>query len=126
MIFGGWIIVAINALFEGAPFPALVACAAMLTLLGLFAFFRRYNLIQSSFTAGVELAATVTSIVPFFSDRLVYYEYDFMGQRYACRNRVKMTAPVKRLRERQPTIVLARAAKPHVAFIKDIYLERLK
>ncbi|MBK9210389.1 MAG: hypothetical protein IPL71_19710 [Anaerolineales bacterium] len=55
MIFGGWVIYFIDAVFEGEFTRFLVIFAVILTALGLLTFFWRYRLITFTFLNGVEI-----------------------------------------------------------------------
>lgn len=123
MIFGGWAIFGIDALFEGHFTTALAIFAAILTPCGLLTFFWRYNLIVSTFVNGVELIGRVTEIKSFDKDQIIHYQYEFNGQHHQYRNRVKKNAYAKKLRQGQQVALLAHEKTPHIAFIKEIYLE---
>jgi hypothetical protein len=130
MIFGGWVIYGIDALFEGRATLFLAVIAAILTPLGLLTFFWRYRLIVSTFVNGVETSGQVTSIETIStgkrrSDYIIHYEYDLHGQRYEFRNRVKKNGYVKTLKQGQKVHLLAHEKTPHIAFIKEIYLETI-
>ena len=123
MIFGGWAIYGIDALFEGRFTTALAIFAALLTPCGLLTFFWRYNLIVSTFVNGMELIGRVTEIKSFDKDQIIHYQYEFNGQHHQYRNRVKKNAYAKKLRQGQQVTLLAHEKTPHIAFIKEIYLE---
>jgi hypothetical protein len=130
MIFGGWVIYGIDALFEGRVTFFLAAVAAMLTPLGLLTFFWRYRLIVSTFVNGVETSGQVTSIETISTgkrrrDTIIHYEYELNGQKYEFRNRVKKNSFVKTLKQGQQVHLLAHEKTPHIAFIKEIYLESI-
>ena len=123
MIFAGWAIYGIDALFEGHFTTALAIFAAILTPIGLVTFFWRYNLIVSTFVNGVEIAGQVTEIKSFDKDHIIHYQYEFNGQPHQYHNRVKKNAYAKKLRQGQRVNLLAHPKTPHIAFIKEIYLE---
>ena len=130
MIFGGWVIFVIDKLFEGEFTLFLLAFAAICTPLGLLAFFWRYRLIISTFENGAETHGQVTEIRTIStgkksSDYIIHYEYQLNGQTYQYRNRVKKNSFVKTLRQGQQVTLLAHGKTPHIAFIKNVYLEDL-
>jgi hypothetical protein len=126
MIFGGWAIFAIDAAFAGRFTFFLAVFAAILTPLGVITFFWRYRLIVSTFSAGVEIPGRVIEMYMVGKDYVVRYEYDFKDQSYQYQNRVKKQDYVEKLRVNQQVILLAHEKTPHIAFIKDLYLESLK
>jgi hypothetical protein len=121
MIFGGWVIYGIDALFEGRVTFFLAAVAAMLTPLGLLTFFWRYRLIVSTFVTSIETISTGKRR----RDTIIHYEYELNGQKYEFRNRVKKNSFVKTLKQGQQVHLLAHEKTPHIAFIKEIYLESI-
>ncbi len=128
MIFAVWVIYGIDALFEGRATFFLAVVASILTPLGLLTFFWRYRLIVSTFVNGVETSGQVTSIDTISTgksrkDYIIHYEYDLNGQKYEFRNRVKKNSYVKTLKQGQQVHLLAHEKTPHIAFIKEIYLE---
>lgn len=125
MIFGGWAIFGIDALFEGHFTTALAIFAAILTPIGLLTFFWRYSLIVSTFANGVEITGRVTEIKSFDKDQIISYQYEFNGQAHQYRNRVKKNAHAKALRQGQLVNLLAHEKTPQIAFIKEIYLESI-
>ena len=125
MIFAGWVIYGIDALFEGHFTTALAILAAILTPIGLVTFYWRYNLIVSTFVNGVELTGRVTEIKSFDKDQVIHYQYEFNGQSHQYRNRVKKNTYAKKLRQGQQVNLLAHEKTPHIAFIKEIYLENI-
>ncbi len=125
MIFAGWVIYGIDALFEGHFTTALAILAAILTPIGLVTFYWRYNLIVSTFVNGVELTGRVTEIKSFDKDQVIHYQYEFNGQPHQYRNRVKKNTYAKKLRQGQTVNLLAHEKTPHIAFIKEIYLENI-
>ena len=130
MIFAGWVIVAIDAIFGGRAAFFLVTFAAILTPIGLVTFFSRYRLIASTFANGTEITGRVTEINTISSggkskDYLISYEYSLNGRIYHYRNRVKTNAFAKKLREGQRVNLLVHKKTPQTAFIKDFYLESL-
>lgn len=130
MIFAGWVIFIIDKLFEGEFTLFLLVFAAICTPLGLLAFFWRYRLIISTFENGTETRGQVTEIRTISSgkksgDYIIHYQYQLNGQAYQYRNRVKNKAFAKTLRQGQQITLLAHTKTPHIAFIKDIYLEDL-
>ena len=130
MIFAGWAIYGIDALFEGHFTTALAILAAILTPSGLVTFYWRYNLIVSTFVNGVEMAGYVTEINTYSSgkntsDYIIEDQYEFNGQPHQYRNRVKKNAYAKKLRQGQQVTLLAHEKTPHIAFIKEIYLEHI-
>jgi hypothetical protein len=125
MIFGGWVIYAIDALFEGKATFFLAIFAAILTPIGLLTFFWRYKLIKSTFENGIEISGLVTEINTIAKDFIIHYEYNFKEKNYRFRNRVKKNASAQNLKQGQQVILLAHEKTPHIAFIKNIYLEYL-
>lgn len=123
MIFGGWVIYFIDRLFEGSFTFYLLVFAAICTPLGLAAFFWRYRLITVTFANGSETHGKVTEIRTISSDYIIHYEYSFNGKSYRYRNRVKKNDFAKRIRQNQSVTLLAHEKTPHIAFIKDLYLE---
>ena len=130
MIFAGWVIFIIDKLFEGEFTFFLLVFAAFCTPLGLLAFFWRYRLIASTFENGTETHGRVTEIRTISTgkksgDYIIHYEYQLNGQMYQYRNRVKKNSFVKALRQGRQVTLLAHGKTPHIAFIKDVYLEDL-
>lgn len=125
MIFGGWVIFAIDAVFQGKATFFLAIFAAILTPLGLLTFFWRYWLIVSTFANGTETIGQVTEINTISKDYIIRYEYNFNGPKYKFSNRVKKNSFVKKLRRGQQVNLLAHEKTPHIAFIKEIYLENI-
>ncbi len=128
MIFGMWAIYLVDALFEGHFTTSLAVLAAILTPIGLVTFYWRYNLIVSTFVNGVEVKGIVTDIQTIFGsksnkDYLIHYEYNFNGQQYEFKNRVKKNAHARTLKKGQQVNLLLHEKTPHIAFIKEIYLE---
>ncbi|MBK8784800.1 MAG: hypothetical protein IPO22_24120 [Anaerolineales bacterium] len=130
MIFAGWVIYGIDALFEGHFTTALAIFAAILTPIGLLTFFWRYNLIVSTFVNGAELTGHVSEINTIIRgkrnrDYIIHYQYEFKGQAHQYRNRLKKNSRVEKLRQGQQVNLVAHPKTPHIAFIKEIYLEQL-
>ena len=130
MIFGGWVIYAVDAVFEGRAVFFLAIFAAILTPFGLLTFFWRYRLIISTFENGMEIPGQVTEIVTISTgkkrkDYIVHYEYNFKGQKYQYSNRVKKNNFAQALKQGQQVTLLAHEKTPHIAFIKEIYLENI-
>lgn len=128
MIFPGWVIYGIDALFQGRATFFLAIFAAILTPLGLLTFFWRYNLIVSTFMNGTEITGQVIEITTIRTgknrrDTIISYMYDLNGKAYQFRNRVKKNSYAKNLRQGQQVNLLAHEKTPHIAFIKEIYLE---
>ncbi|MBL8079780.1 MAG: hypothetical protein JNM55_17565 [Anaerolineales bacterium] len=128
MIFAGWVIYGIDALFQGRATFFLAIFAAILTPLGLLTFFWRYNLIISTFMNGTEITGQVAEITTIRNgknrqDIIISYMYDLNGKAYQFRNRVKKNSYAKNLRQGQQVNLLAHEKTPHIAFIKEIYLE---
>lgn len=123
MIFGGWAIFGIDALFEGHFTTVLAIFAAILTPIGIITSFWRYSLIISTFANGVEITGHVSEIKSVDKDQIIHYQYEFNGQPHQYRNRVKKNAYAKKLRQGQQVTLLAHEKTPHIAFIKEIYLE---
>ncbi len=128
MIFAGWVIYGIDALFQGRATFFLAIFAAILTPLGLLTFFWRYNLIVSTFMNGTEITGQVIEITTIRTgknrrDTIISYMYDLNGKAYQFRNRVKKNSYAKNLRQGQQVNLLAHEKTPHIAFIKEIYLE---
>ena len=130
MIFGGWAIYFIDALFTGGYTTFLLILAALCTPIGLGTFFWRYHLITSTFAEGSEVTGKVIEIQTVSTGRrrrdyIIHYEYSHQGQVYRSHNRVKATRAARSLRQGQSAALLVNASKPHVAFIKDLYIEFL-
>ena len=125
MIFGGWLIYAIDAVFEGEFTRFLAIFSIILTPLGLLTFFWRYRLITFTFLNGVEIEGKISKVELIAKDLILHYEYNFHGQNYQYRNRVKSNGRTRALKPGQPVKLLAYEKTPHVAFIKNIYLETL-
>ena len=128
MIFAGWVIYGIDALFQGRATFFLAIFAAILTPLGFITFFWRYRLIVSTFSNGTEITGQVTEIttIPTGKNRrdyIVYYKYDLNGKACQFRNRVKKNSYAQKLRQGQQVNLLAHKKTPHITFIKEIYLE---
>ena len=123
MIFAGWVIYSIDAVFGGRATFFLAIFAAILTPIGLLNFFWRYRLITTTLINGNEIEGKITKISLIAKDLLLYYEYNFKGQKYQYRNRVKKNAYAKSLKQGQQVNLLAYEKTPQVAFIKNIYLE---
>lgn len=128
MIFGGWIICTIDAIFEGRAAFFLAIFAAILTPIGLLTFFWRYRLITSTFENGIETSGHVTEISAISTgkkskDYIIHYEYNFKGQKYQYSNRVKKNTRAQTLKQGQQVNLMAHEKTPHIAFIKEIYLE---
>ncbi len=127
MIFSGWVVYLIDVLFKGNFTLFLFAFATILTLAGLVIFYLRYNLIVSTFSEGTEVTGQITDIRTFpagkNADYIIEYEYTFNGKKYQYKNRVKKNACAATLRQGQSVILLAHKKTPHIAFIKEIYLE---
>jgi hypothetical protein len=126
MIFGGWVIFVVDAAFAGGFTRFLAVFAAALTLLGALTFFWRYRLIVSTFANGAEIPGRIIEISAINKDYVVRYEYDFKDQSYQCQNRVKRQPYAEKLKPNQQVVLLAHERTPHIAFIKDLYLEYLK
>ena len=125
MIFGGWVIYAIDAVFEGEFTRLLAIFSAILTPLGLLTFFWRYRLITFTFLNGIEIEGKISKVELIAKDLILHYEYNFHGQNYQYRNRVKSNSRTRALKLGQPVKLLVYEKTPHVAFIKNIYLETL-
>lgn len=128
MIFGGWVIYFIDALFEGKATFFLLIVAALCTPIGLATFYWRYNLITSTFVNGIEIPGLVIQIDTISTgkkrkDYVIDYEYQLNGQTYQYRNRVKKNTFAKTLKAGQMVSLLVDEKYPHVAFVKDIYIE---
>jgi hypothetical protein len=128
MIFGAWVIYAIDAIFEGRAVFLLAIFAAICTPIGLILFFWRYRLIISTFENGMETSGRVTEISTISTgkkrkDYIIHYEYDLNGQKYQYSNRVKKNTHARMLQQGQQVNLLLHEKTPHIAFIKDIYLE---
>lgn len=128
MIFAGWVIYAIDAIFQGNAAFILAIFAAILTPIGLVTFFWRYRLIVSTFVNGTEITGRVTEISAIPTgrrrkDHIIHYEYNLNGRKYQYHNRVKKNTYAQTLRQSQQVNLLAHEKTPHIAFIKDIYLE---
>ena len=130
MIFGGWAIYFIDALFTGGYAVFLLIFAAVCTPIGLGTFYWRYTLITSTFVHGTEIPGQVVEIevIPTGKQRrdyIIHYEYRYQGELDRARNRVKTTNFAKSLRQGQSVALLLNESKPQVAFIKDLYIEFL-
>jgi hypothetical protein len=130
MTFAGWAFYFIDALFEGKTTVFLLILALILTSIGLLAFYWRYNLIVSAIVNGVESKGRLTEIEIISTgkrreDRVLHYEYNVNGQTYQYKNRVKKNTYVRTLKTGQQVTLLAHEKTPHIAFIKDVYLEYL-
>ena len=127
MTFGGWVIYGVDALFQGHTTFFLAVLAAILTPTGLATFYWRYSIITSAFTDGMETDGKITDIQTVSSgkskqDYIIHYEWNFKGETYQYKNRVKKNAFAKKLTRGQQVTLLMREETPHIAFIKDIYL----
>lgn len=125
MIFGGWTIYFIDAVFEGEFTCSLAIFSVILTPLGLLTFFWRYRLITFTFHNGVEIEGKISKVELIAKDLILHYEYNFHGQNYQYRNRVKSNGRTRTLKPGQQVKLLAYEKTPHVAFIKNIYLETI-
>ena len=130
MIFGGWALYFIDALFTGGYKTFLLIFAALCTPIGLVTFYWRYTLITSTFAEGSETFGKVIEIQTVSTgkrrrDAIIHYEYSYAGQFYQYHNRVKGGAFVNALRPGQRVALLVNEKKPQVAFIKDLYIEFL-
>ena len=125
MIFGGWTIYFIDAAFEGEFTRLLAIFSVILTPLGLLTFFWRYRLITFTFLNGIEIEGKISKVELVAKDLILHYEYNFHGQNYQYRNRVKSNGRTRTLKPGQPVKLLAYEKTPHVAFIKNIYLETI-
>jgi hypothetical protein len=125
MIFGGWVIYAIDAVFEGRAMFFLAIFAAILTPLGLLTFFWRYRLITFTFINGAEIEGKISKVDIIAKDLILHYEYNFQGQNYQYSNRVKKTRYAQTLKQGKQVKLLVYEKTPHVAFIKNIYLETI-
>lgn len=130
MIFAGWAFYLIDPLFSGKTSTFLLIFALILTPIGLGTFYWRYNLIRSTIVNGVEVTGTITEIETISTgkrreDRILHYEYNINGQAYQYKNRVKKNTCASKLKTGQQVILLAHEKTPHIAFIKDVYLEYL-
>ena len=56
-------------------------------------------------------------------DDIIHYEYNFKGQKYQYLNRIKKNTYAQTLKQGQQVKLLAHEKTPHIAFIKNIYLE---
>jgi hypothetical protein len=130
MIFAGWAFYFIDALFEGKTTAFLLILALILTPIGLLTFYWRYNLIVSTIVNGVEITGHITEIETISTgkrreDRIIHYEYNLNGQTHQYKNRVKKNAHARTLKTRQQVTLLVHEKTPHIAFIKEVYLEYL-
>ena len=130
MIFAGWVIYFIDALFEGEYTLFLLIFALIATPIGLVTFYWRYNLITSTFIYGIETLGRVIQVDTISTgkkrrDYIIQYEYQHNGQMYQCRNRIKKNTFAKSLRQGQTVNLLMNEKNPDIAFIKDIYIEFL-
>jgi hypothetical protein len=123
MIFAGWVIYGIDAVLGGRATFFLAVFASTLPPIGLVTFFWRYRLITSTLIKGTEIKGKITKISTIAKDLILHYEYNFKGQKYQFRNRVKKNAYVKTLKQGQRVNLLAYEKTPQIAFIKEIYLE---
>jgi hypothetical protein len=130
MIFAGWAFYLIDPLFSGKTSLFLLILALILTPIGLTTFYWRYRTIVSTFANGLEIQGEVTEVEVISTgrrreDRVIHYEYHVNGQMYQYKNRVKKNAYARTLKPGQRVALLAHEKTPHIAFIKDIYLEYL-
>jgi hypothetical protein len=130
MIFAGWAFYLIDPLFSGKTSVFLLIFALILTPIGLLTFYWRYNLIRSTVADGIEVTGRITEIETISTgkrreDRILHYEYNISGQVYQCKNRVKQNTYARTLKRGQQVVLLAHEKTPHIAFIKDVYLEYL-
>jgi len=130
MIFAGWAFYFIDPLFSGNTSIFLLILALILTPIGLGTFYWRYNLIRSTIANGVEVTGRITEIETITTgkrreDRILHYEYNINGQAYQYKNRVKKNTCASKLKMGQQVALLAHEKTPHIAFIKDVYLEYL-
>lgn len=130
MIFGGWVIYFIDRLFEGHWTLFLAIFAAILTPIGLLTFFWRFRLIVNTVSNGVEVVGRITHIDTISTgkrrdDRILHYEYSLNGKTYQYRNRVKKNSYAQTVRQGQQVALLAHERTPHIAFLKEVYLEYL-
>lgn len=130
MIFAGWAIYLIDGLFEGKTTLFWLIAAAILTPIGLLTFYWRYRTIVSTFANGIEIQGEVVDVEIISTgrrreDRILHYEYNVNGQSYQYKNRVKKNTHARTLKLGQQVTLLAHEKTPHIAFIKDIYLEPL-
>ena len=128
LIFAGWVIYAINAVFQGNNAFPLFIFSVICTLAGIVAFFWRYRLIISTFVNGIEITGNITRVSTISTGRnrkdyIIHYEYNLNGQKYEYCNRIKKNSYAQTLRQDQPVNLLVHEKTPHIAFIKDIYLE---
>lgn len=130
MIFAGWAFYFIDALFSGKTTFFLLILALILMPIGLLTFYWMYNLIVSTIVNGVEITGHITEIETISTgkrreDRILHYEYNLNGKTYQYKNRVKKNAYARTLKTRQPVPLLVHEKTPHIAFIKEVYLEYL-
>jgi hypothetical protein len=125
MIFGGWVIYSVDAVFEGKATFFLAIFAAILTPIGLLTFFWRYRLIKSTFENGMEISGRITEVKTISNDFTIHYEYNFKDQKYQYRNRVKKNDNTQNLRQGQQVTLLMHEKTPHIAFIKTLYFKSL-
>jgi hypothetical protein len=128
MIFAGWAIYFIDAMFEGEASRLLLVLAVIFTPLGLAAFYWRYNLITSTCRDGIEIPGRIIQIHTISTgkkrrDYVIDYEYQLDGQEFQYRNRVKKNNLVSTLKEGQSVTLLADEKKSKAAFIKELYIE---
>jgi hypothetical protein len=127
MIFGGWVIYGVDALFEGHTTFYLFVLSLILTPLGLLTFYWRYQTILSTFAFGQEITGRVVDIKTITTgkrsrDYIIEYEYSYQGQAYQYRNRVKNNDTARSLRSGQQITLIVNEKNPKTAFIKDMYL----
>jgi hypothetical protein len=130
MIFAGWAFYLIDPLFSGKTSLFLLILALVLTPIGLVTFYWRYHLIVSTIANGAEVTGRITEIETISTgkrreDRILHYEYNVNGQAYQYKNRVKKNTHARTLKQGQQITLLAHEKTPHIAFIKDIYLDYL-
>ena len=130
MIFGPWVIYLINFLIEGERVIFLIITAVCCTVVGGVTFPWRYWTFTSTFQHGAEIAGVIVNIHTISTgkkrkDYILDYEYDFAGQKYQYRNRVKKNSFANNLKNGQKVMLLVNRDKPNIAFIKDIYLQYL-
>lgn len=127
LIFGGWVIYAIDAFFAGQSTVFLLIFAALCTPIGVGTFYWRYQTIVSTFAFGHQITGRVVNIRTISAgkknqDYIIEYEYNFQGQTHQNRNRVKKNDTAQSLRTGQQVALIVNEKNPKIAFIKDMYL----
>jgi len=127
MSFGVWMIYLVDALFEGHTTTFLLILAILITPVGIVLFRKRYELITSSFSRGMEVRGKILEIQTISEgkskrDYILDYDYEFEGVIYEYRNHIKKNDFARTLRRGQTINLMVNDRNPNVAFIKEVYL----